>query len=221
MARFFIFVLIIFIIFSFAGVISILDKLFGGFRSITFKLRNDLRALQPELKSWASDHLIKWNRQEMELLSFSQHRQVKKSLLYKFYRGVFQSIYHEPLVVYMQKMYSLEEGVLLIRNSEHEFAYLIVRKEVELFIDEEYFGKLDQQGKLWYNQKNVIAYIDRSESMLLPVHVNNKLAGTLLNESKKESRNPRTFQYLSDMDTVEEKVFLALAFFELIRRSSK
>lgn len=69
--------------------------------------------------------------------------------------------------------------------------------------------------------KNVIAYIDRSESMLLPVHVNNKLAGTLLNESKKESRNPRTFQYLSDMDTVEEKVFLALAFFELIRRSSK
>lgn len=53
----------------------------------------------------------------------------------------------------MQKMYSLDEGVLLIRNSEHEFAYLIVRKEVELFIDEEYFGKLDQQGKLWYNQK--------------------------------------------------------------------
>lgn len=30
--------------------------------------------------------------------------------------------------------------------------------------------------------------------------------------NQKESRNPRTFQYLSDMDTVEEKVFLALAF---------
>ncbi|MEO5583727.1 MAG: hypothetical protein ABIR66_13635 [Saprospiraceae bacterium] len=221
MFRFIFFVAILLFLFSFAGVISILDKLFSGFRSASFKLRNDLRALQPELKSWASDHLIQWNKHEMELFSLIQHRQVKKYFAYKIFRGVFQSIYHEPLMVYLQKMYGPEEGVLVIRNTKHEFAYLILGKEVQVFIDQEYFGKLDHQGKLWYNDKNVIAQIDRSESALLNVQVNNKIAGSIINESKKETRNPRAFQYLNDMDQVEEKVFLCLAFYEVIRRSPK
>lgn len=219
-ARAIIFLVIIFVIFSFVGVISILDKLFSGFRPVIFKLRNDLRQLQPELKSWALDNLVKWDRQELELLSLRQHRQFKKHLMYKTYRGVFQSIYHEPLMVYTQKMYNPQEGVLIARNSLHEFAY-IIHKEVEIFIDEEYFGKLDAQGKLWYNQKNVIASVDRGEGILLEVRVNNKIAGNLLNEVKKESRNPRAFQYVAELDDVEEKVFLAMAFYEIIRRTPK
>lgn len=220
-ARAIIFLFITFLIFSFAGVISILDKLFSGFRPVIQKLRRDLRLLQPELKSWAADNLVKWDRQELELLSLRQHRQFKKSMRFKVSRGVFQSIYHEPLVIYIQKMYRPEEGVLLVRNSNHEFAYLIHHKETEVFIDEEYFGKLDSQGRLWYNQRNVIASIDRGENVLLEIKVNNKLAGNLLNEAKKESRNPRAFQYVGELDETEEKVFLSIAFFEMIRRSPK
>lgn len=220
MGRLFIFGLVTAIIFSFAHVISILDKLFEGFRSVTYKLRNDLRLIQPELKAWAHEHLINWDRNEMELLSLKQHKQTKKSFNYKVHRGVFQSIYHEPLIVYIEKVYRPEEGVLIARTSRHEFAYLIT-KEVEVFIDEQYFGKLDKQGKLWYNNKNVIASIDRGDQTLLAIHVNNKFAGNLLNESKKETRNPRAFQYLIELDDVEEKVFLALSFFEIIRRSNK
>ena len=219
MFRIVIFLFFTFIIFSFAGVISILDRLFAGFRPVTLKLRNDLKLLQPELKSWAQDHLIKWSQEEMALLSLSQHRQQKKTFLFKTYRGVFQSIYHEPLMVYLQKMYGPEEGVLLARNSIHEFGYLIYQKDIEVFIDQEYYGKLDHNGRLWYNDKNVIADIDRGESALLGINVNNKMAGNLVNEAKKESRNPRAFQYLGEMDGIEEKVFLALAFYELIRRS--
>lgn len=217
MARLLLFSIITVIIFSFAHVISILDKLFEGFRSVTLRLRNDLRKLQPELKSWAKEHLITWDRNEMELLSLRQHRQIKKAFGHKIHRGVIQSIYHEPLIVYIEKIYRPEEAVLIARNSEHEFAYIIT-KEVEVFIDEEYFGKLDRQGKLWYNDRNVIATIDRSESALLAVYVNNKLAGNLMNENKKETRNPRAFQYISDLDKVEEKVFLALTVYEMIRR---
>lgn len=220
MARLLIFSFITVIIFSFAHVISILDKLFEGFRSVTFRLRNDLRLLQPELKSWAQEHLIKWDRNEMELLSLRQHRQIKKSFGNKIHRGVFQSIYHEPLIVYIEKIYRPEEAVLIARNSEHEFAYIIT-KEVEVFIDQEYFGKLDRQGKLWYNDRNVIASIDRNENATaLAVHVNNKHAGNLMNEYKKETRNPRAFQYLSELDTVEEKVFLAMTIYEMIRRGN-
>ena len=221
MMRFIIFVLILLFHFSFAGVISILDKLFSGFRSVSFKLRNDLRLLQPELKSWAHDHLIQWDRHEMELLGLRQHRQIKKSFGHKIYRGVFQSIYHEPLMVYLQKMYSPVEGVLIARNSKHEFGYIIVGQESQVFIDGEYYGKLDSQGRLWYNDKNVIANIDRSDSPLLNVQVNNKMAGNITNESKKETRNPRAFQFLNEMDAIEEKVFLCLAFFEIVRRSPK
>lgn len=219
-ARAIIFLVITFVIFSFARVISILDKLFAGFRPVIYKLRNDLRLLQPELKSWAADNLVKWDRQELELLSLIQHRQFKKTMRFKTTRGVFQSIYHEPLMVYTQKMYNPQEGVLIARNSFHEFAY-IINKDVEVFIDEEYFGKLDSQGKLWYNQKNVIASVDRGDGILLEIKVNNKTAGNLLNEIKKESRNPRAFQYVAELDDVEEKVFLAMAFFEIIRRSPK
>jgi predicted PurR-regulated permease PerM len=126
-SRLLLFSFITVIIFSFAHVISILDKLFEGFRSVTFRLRNDLRSLQPELKSWANEHLIKWDRNEMELLSLRQHRQIKKSFGHKIHRGVFQSIYHEPLIVYIQKIYRPEEAVLIARNSEHEFAYIITK----------------------------------------------------------------------------------------------
>ncbi len=219
MIRFTFSIIILFILFSFAGVISILDKLFSGFRPATFKLKNDLRALQPELKSWAHDHLIKWDKHEMELMGLTQHRQIKKSFGHKIFRGVFQSIYHEPLMVYLQKMYNPNEGALVVRNSFHEFAYIILGKEAQVFIDEEYYGKLDQQGRLWYNDRNVIAHVDRGESPSLQVMVNNKLAGNLINPLKKETRNPRAFQYLNEMDGIEEKVFLSLAFYELIRRS--
>lgn len=219
MVRLLLFSIITVIIFSFANVISILDKLFEGFRSVTFRLRNDLRSLQPELKSWAQEHLIRWDRSEMELLSLRQHRQIKKNFGHKIYRGVFQSIYHEPLIVYIQKIYRPEEAVLIARTSEHEFAYLIT-KEVEVFIDTEYFGKLDKQGKLWYNDRNVIAQIDRNDNALLAVHVNNKFAGNLMNENKKETRNPRAFQYLGEMDKVEEKVFLSMTLYEMIRRGN-
>ncbi|MEP7268417.1 MAG: hypothetical protein ABI844_12390 [Saprospiraceae bacterium] len=218
MARLLIFGIITIILFSFANVISILDKLFEGFRPVIFKLRKDLRLLQPELKSWAAEHLINWDRNEMELLSLRQHRQIKKAFGHRMIRGVFQSIYHEPLVVYLQKVYRPEESVLIVRNSKNEFAYVIT-KEVEVFINEEYFGKLDRKGKLWYNERNVIAQIDRGDQALLAVHVNSKLAGNIINEAKKETRNPRAFQYLSEMDDVEEKVFLAMSYFELIRRS--
>ncbi len=219
MARIAFFAFVTFFIFSFASVISILDKLFSGFRSAILKLRNDLRLLQPELKSLATDHLIQWDRHEMELLSLRQHKQTKKSFSNKLTRGVFQSIYHEPLMVYIQKMYGPEEGVILTRTSKHEIGYIVLNKEVEVFIDEEYYGKLDSQGRLWYNGRNVIAQIDRNDQILLAIHVNNKMAGNLLNESKKETRNPRAFQYLAELDPIEEKVFLALAFFELIRRA--
>ncbi len=219
MIRIAIFLFITFFIFSFASVMSILDRLFSGFRPVTLKLRNDLRQLQPELKSWAQDHLVKWSAEEMSLLSLSQHRQLKKTFSYKTFRGVFQSIYHEPLIVYLQKMYHPEEGVLLVRNSVHEFGYLIYQKDVEVFIDAEYFGKLDRNGRLWYNDRNVIAQIDRSDNALLGIMVNNKNAGSLINEAKKESRNPRAFSYVSTMDEVEEKVFLSLALYEMIRRA--
>ncbi len=221
MARLVFFAFITFILFSFVNVISILDKLFSGFRPAILKLRKELRALQPELNSWAADNLIKWDRQEMELLSLRQHKQTKSGLTNKVTRGVFQSIYHEPLMVYIQKMYGPHEGVILTRTSQHEIAFIILNKEVEVFINEEYFGKLDSQGKLWFNGRNVIAQIDRGDQVLLNIHVNNKMAGNVLNETKKETRNPRAFQYLAELDPVEEKVFLALAFFELVRRSPK
>ena len=104
MARLLLFSIITVIIFSFAHVISILDKLFEGFRSVTLRLRKDLRKLQPELKSWAKEHLITWDRNEMELLSLRQHRQIKKAFGHKIHRGVFQSIYHEPLILYFEQI---------------------------------------------------------------------------------------------------------------------
>ena len=75
-----------------------------------------------------------FGKMNKSLLSLSQHRQLKKTFLYKTFRGVFQSIYHEPLIVYLQKMYHPEEGVLLVRNSVHEFGYLIYQKDVEVLL---------------------------------------------------------------------------------------
>ena len=187
------------------------------------KIRNDLRKMKNEITPWI-DELVPWNREELELLSSSQVNQKIKKGIVKTAKGVFTSIYHEPLIAYSHKKYlsSSNNAVTYARTSNHEFVYRTKKNKTELFIDNQKVGVINEKGLLHGGRKNrLLARVNQDEDTLdLPIIIGDKEVGTLM-KSQLNNINPRAFQYVAKMKKNEEAVFLALAVFELVKDSTQ
>lgn len=188
------------------------------------KIQKDLQHIKSDLQPWVID-LVPWSREEMEQLSFNQVKRVNKKGIVNFSKGVFTTIYHEPVLVWAYKKYlgPKENALIYARTSSHELIYRIKNEEVEVVVDDQLIGKIDAHGRL-FNQKGTkqIAQISRrSQELLLPIMVGEKELGSLTNPSQTTKTNPRAFQLLSEMDQEEEGVFLSLAVLEMIQKDIK
>ncbi|MBI5915998.1 MAG: hypothetical protein HY842_11510 [Bacteroidetes bacterium] len=137
-------------------------------------------------------------------------------------KGIFTTIYHEPVVVWAYRKYvgQKENGLLYARTSNKEFVYRLKNGGIEMVIGDQLVGILNEQGIL-FNHKGdkQIAQINRqNEGLLLPVKVKEKLVGGLANPARKQQSNARAFQNLSKMEKEEEELFLSLSILEMVRR---
>ena len=185
------------------------------------KIRTDLKKMKTEINPWV-DKLVPWSREELELLSSNAvHQKVKKGIITTA-KGVYNSIYHEPLIAYSYKKYlsSRENTVLYARTSNHEFVYRTKKGKTELYIDNQKVGFINEKGLLYGSRrKQLLARINQDEHTLdLPIIIGNKEVGTLIKPSK-DAVNPRAFQFVGKMDKNEEAVFLSLAVLELVKNS--
>ena len=142
-------------------------------------------------------------------------------------KGVFTTIYNEPIVAYNFKKYIAREvdAVLYARTATHEFAYRIKGGEVKVVIDNELVGTLKDNGILYGGQHNrMIARINREQELeLMPIIVNEKEVGNLvkaLPTPKAKSVDARAFEFVrDDLNQEERKIFLSLAIYELVQRN--
>ena len=185
------------------------------------KIRNDLSKMKNEITPWI-DELIPWNKEELELLSSNQVKQKVKKGIITTAKGVFTSIYHEPLIAYSYKKYisSNENKVIFARTSNHEFVFRTKKGSTELFIDNQKVGVINDKGLLYGGRrKRLLARINKSENELeLPIIIGDKERGTLM-KPESGSVNPRAFQFVGEMGKNEEAVFLSLAVLELVNAS--
>ncbi len=185
------------------------------------KIRSDLRKMKNEITPWI-DELVPWNKEELELLSSSRVNEKIKKGMVTTAKGVFTSVYHEPLIAYSYKKYISKNpnSVLYVRTSEREFVYRTKKGKTELFIDNQKVGVINDEGLLYGGSKNrLLARINKSDNHLeLPIIVNNKERGTLM-KPESGAINPRAFQFVGEMKKNEEAVFLSLAVLELVRNS--
>lgn len=222
---------IIFLIFSFIAVFSVaslaiylLYQLLTNFQPGKSRVLKDFRKMRNEIKEW-SDQLVPWSKEEMSLLSLRQVNQNIKRGMTKTAKGIFTSIYHEPVIVYNYRRYiaAKENAILYARTSQNEFAYRIKKKGIDVNIDGQYAGVLKENGGLYGGRRNrLLARINRDDELKLhPIVVGDKEVASVQNPMKTDKHNPRAFQFLRPMESKEEKMFMALAILEMVQESLK
>lgn len=206
-----------------AGVaLNMLRTIFKNLSPNDNKIQADIKDMRTEIAPYVED-LVPLESEELELMSLNQLNQSLKKGMTTTAKGVFTSIYQEPLVAYSYKKYIGNNNALLYaRTATKEIVYRFTKKGVKVAINQKYYGTI-KQGKLYgENNKQLLAQVNtRPMDLMLPVMVGNKEVGMLNSpEQAAKSPQPRAFQFVSNSITEEEETaFLTLAVLELVEKS--
>ena len=206
------------------GGIYLLYQLILNFQPGGNKIRSDLEKLRAEMAPWFAD-LVPWDdKDDIELLSLNQINKSVKGGLGKTIKGVFTSIYHEPMIAYAYRRYlsSGENAVLYARTQHHEFLYRIRPKEVQISIDNQYLGTLNEKGQLIGARNNrLLAQVNTEDELVLPVQIGDKEVAGLIRPEKARQTNPRAFEYVLPMEADEEAILLSLSILQMVKGTNK
>ena len=113
------------------------------------RIQHDLDQFKAELQPFVAE-LAPWSKEEMHQLSFNLINKTTKKQITTTTKGVFTTIYHEPVIAFAYRKYvsPKENALLYARTSDREFIYRIKNDEVELVIDNVLVGKIDSRGIL-------------------------------------------------------------------------
>lgn len=184
----------------------------------------ELQALRNDMDQWV-DKLVPLEKAELDLFSLSQDKQVIKSGLGASAKGVFTTIFQEPVVAYSYKRYlgSKVNELLYARTGNHEYVYWTKNGQTELHIDQQPIGKIS--NKVLYGSKSgqeLASISPQARQNYLPVKVGKREVGALNTEAPKgkDALSQRAFQFIpDDLDDKEEQLFMALVTLELVKQS--
>lgn len=208
------------------GAMFLLYQLVTNFQPSSNKVNQDIQQLKRELANWTAE-LIPWKEEDLELLSVNQTNQTITKRVTKMIKGVFTSIYHEPMIAYAYKKYvgsSSENAVVYATTADHEFVYRIKKKEIQLQIDGRHVGVLKNGAQLYNAQNNkLVAKIDRNKhGGNLPLLLGDREIANLAPPSENPTTSSRAFEYVNDgLEDNEKLVLLSLTTLELISREVK
>ncbi len=217
-------IVLIFILFCIAilavSLFYLIFKLLVSFKPSSKSFSEDLDKLKKEIALWSSN-LVPWNEEEMELLSLNQEKKSTKKGLNRKAKGIFTTIFHEPLFAYNYKKYMGKgnQAILYAKTSHRTFSYLLNNDETLVFIDDKKVGLL-KDGNLVGYENQTLAKVNSGETDTLntSIVINDREVAGLVNPSNIDKVNPRAFSFVEKMDTKEEAVFLSMAILELVKR---
>lgn len=207
-----------------AAGLFLMSKVFSNFQPGERRIQADLEKMRTELKPYVKE-LVPIDKEELELFSQTQINQLLKKGITTTARGVFTTIYNEPIAAYSYKKYvsSGINALLYVRIAHHEFAYRIRNKGIQVVIDNQLVGTIKNDGILYgARSKKALASINKNYKDHFPVIVQDREVASLaqaLPENKK-GLSARAFDFVKDdINKDEETIFLSLAVLELIQRS--
>ncbi|MCB0550579.1 MAG: hypothetical protein KDD19_23620 [Phaeodactylibacter sp.] len=204
--------------------VAILAGIFVNFAPGNRKLQKDLDEMKADMDKWAGE-LVPLTREEVELFSFNQEKQVMRKSFGKTAKGIFTSIYHEPVLAYSYKEYMGpgKNALLYVRTGSQEFVYRVGKKGIDVLVDREKVGTLKENGTLYNHRGNrMLAQINREAGEFLPVLVNDREVANVarMNKGTNPKLGQRAFEFVKDDMSKEEKdMFLSLAVLEVIQQS--
>ncbi|HRF40188.1 MAG TPA: hypothetical protein PK198_15460, partial [Saprospiraceae bacterium] len=142
-------------------------------------------------------------------------------------KGVFTTIYHEPVAAYSYRRYvsSKLNALLYVRTAEREFVYRFKGKEVQIILNNQPLGTIKENGVLYSARDgSMLARLNAETAGLLPVVGKDRELGSIsarnLPAAAKPGLNSRAFEFVNDnLNDQEETLFLSFALMELVKRS--
>ncbi|MFK8103410.1 MAG: hypothetical protein AB8G15_12830 [Saprospiraceae bacterium] len=208
---------------AFAGicylVLRMIYQLITNHQPNVQKIKADLATMRVNLVPWIS-RLVPWKPEEIELLSLNQTDQTIVTGVTTEVKGIFTSIYSEPMFVYAYKRYysKVENAILYVRTSHREFIYRIEGAEIKLHIDDHFVGKIKDRKKLYGAKTDRLLGQITEGRTLQPIILGDQEQGILLAKEVGTKTNARAFQFVNKMDKEAEANFLALAVLQMIEK---
>ena len=188
------------------------------------RIREELKRMQEDMDSWAGE-LVPIDRKELELFSLSQIKNSLKKRLTTSGKGIYTTIFEEPVVAYSFKRYlgKNAHALLYCRTAEHEYAYWIRPKGVQVVIDNKLVGTFQDNGVLYgVNSKKILARINREGKDIAPVVVGEREVASVVKALPpgKSEISTRAFQFVrQDLTQEEEMLLLSVSLLELVQES--
>lgn len=186
------------------------------------KIQKDLAALKKELAPLISD-LVPLEKEELEQLSFNPKGKNTKSGVVKTTKGVFTTVYHEPLIAWVYRKYvsNKENTLIYAKTNQLEFVYRTKKEMTEVVINDKFIGVIDKAGYLRQakGKKPFAQIFTEKRDTYFPVFINGKEFGGVTDLATSDQMNPRAFQLLGPMDKQEELLFLALSIQAMVKMS--
>ncbi len=184
----------------------------------------ELVALRAEVDQLITTPLVRLDRNELELFSLGQEKRVQKTGVGKTNKGIFTTIFQEPIVAYAFKRYmgKGENSLLYARTAEHEYVYWTANDKTTLSIDGKDVGTID--GKVLYGAqsgKEIARLATKSDQNLLPIRVGNREVGSLKERETSTIKgiSSKALEFMpDDLDDREELLLISLATQELVLR---
>jgi hypothetical protein len=206
-------------------IIEDLLRLILGVPPSTSKIKKDLAIMRRETEDWYQA-LIPWQQEkELELLSLTQEKKWVKSSFDRILKGVFQSIYTEPMFTYAYVDYLKgkgKNGILLIRTKAHEFVYHVKKKLTEVIVDGQFVAAITPEGIMYsVRTRRQLGRISQLSTEYFGIIIGEKEVAHLLNPEKIDRINPRAFIILENMTDQEELLFTSISLIEVVLRTNK
>jgi uncharacterized membrane-anchored protein YhcB (DUF1043 family) len=191
------------------------------------QVQKDLKKLKEDMDTWIED-LVPITKGDLELFSLNQLKQtVKKNVAYTA-KGIYTTIFNEPIVAYSYKKYASRknklDALLYARTANHEYAYRIKDDSIQIVIDNRLIGSVNDKGELVSaNNRKKIAKLS-SATDNTPIHIGDREVANVVNQlpAGKKDLNQRAFEFVTnDLNKEEENLLMSLATLELVQRSIK
>lgn len=188
------------------------------------RIREELKRMKTDMDGWVEE-LVPIDRKELELFSLTQIKNSMKKRFTTSGKGIYTTIFEEPIVAYSYKKYlgKNAHALLYCRTSEHEYAYWIRPKGVQVVIDNQLVGTYKDNGVLYgAESKKMLARINRGDKKISPVVVGEREVASMVKAlpPAKDDISTRAFQFVrDDLTEEEEKLLLSISLLEMVKES--
>lgn len=184
------------------------------------RVQRDLDHMRHLTSAWEQE-LVPWNNHELELLSYriSNPNPRKWTPRTNEFRGLFTSVYNEPLAIINYKKYNPQQIIWRVRIQPHELLYIRNNQQVKVFLDSVQVATIVQDVMYAIRQQAPIGRIDYQHGPNPSVEVRGKDIGLINLPNPDLSINQRVIQLFSRPNEDDEIVFLALVFWFMMKKT--